>query len=188
MWDVERTGAQTADIGIRRLAGRQALPLAVVAVALWVFRDHLSGLDLRAIWANLHQVTMQQWGMAIAATAASFWAVRRYDMVLHGLLGTGIQAHQARASGASAIAIAQFSGFGILTGALVRWRLLENLSFAKAIRISFAVSISFLAGWAVVTAAAVLLARADLAGFPWADSKRTTSVASGYFWLGKKTD
>ena len=42
---VERTGAQTADIGIRRLAGRQALPLAVVAVALWVFRDHLSVRD-----------------------------------------------------------------------------------------------------------------------------------------------
>ena len=160
---VESAGARTAEIGIRRLAGRQALPLAVVAVALWILRDHLSGLDLSAIWATLHQVTMQQWGMAIAATAASFWAVGRYDIVLHGLLGTGIPLQQARASGASAIAIAQFAGFGILTGALVRWRLLENLSFAKAIRISFAVSISFLAGWAVVSAVAVLLAGADLA-------------------------
>ena len=159
---LERTGARTAEIGIRRLAGRQALPLAVVAVALWVLRDHLSGLDFGAILTTVHQVTMQQWGMAIAATAASFWAVGRYDTVLHGLLGTGIPAHQARASGASAIAIAQFAGFGILTGALVRWRLLENLSFAKAIRISFAVSISFLAGWAVVSAVAVLVAGDDL--------------------------
>ena len=160
---VGRTGARTADIDVRRLAGRQALPLVIVALALWVVRDHLSGLDLSAIWATLHQVTMRQWGMAIAATAASFWALGRYDTVLHGLLGTGIPAQQARASGASAIAISQFAGFGVLTGALVRWRLLEDLSFGKAIRISLAVSISFLAGWAVVSAVAILLAGAELA-------------------------
>jgi phosphatidylglycerol lysyltransferase len=159
----KRSGARTAQIDMRRLVGRQMLPLAFVAIALWVFRDHLSGLDLTAIWTTLHQISIRQWGVAIAATAASFWAVGRYDMVLHGLLGTGISAHQARTSGASAIAIGQFAGFGVLTGALVRWRLLDELSLGRAIRISLAVSVSFLAGWAVVISVAILLADTNLA-------------------------
>ncbi|MFV2002884.1 MAG: hypothetical protein ACC619_07860, partial [Paracoccaceae bacterium] len=154
---VPRSNAQTATIDIRRVAARQLLPLAVVVLALWLLRERIATLDLSAIWATLDQVTARQWLISIAATGVSFWAVGRYDNVLHKMLATNISTRHARYSGTAAIAIAQFAGFGVLTGALVRWRLLQDLSLGQALRISLAVSASFLAGWAVISAVAVLL-------------------------------
>lgn len=135
-----------------RLILRQLLPLIVVAIAIWLLKDRFGDTDFNVIRETVAQVTIGQWLAAIAATCASFWAVGRYDAVLHGVLATDLPAKTARQSGAAAIAIAQFAGFGALTGALVRWRLLRHVSFWQATRISLAVSASFLAGWAVVTA------------------------------------
>ncbi|MCB1329671.1 MAG: hypothetical protein KDK28_09575, partial [Maritimibacter sp.] len=59
-------------------------------------------------------------------------------------------------TGAAAIAVAQTIGMGTLTGALVRWRLLPGLGLAGALRLSVAVSLSFLAAWAVLTALALV--------------------------------
>ena len=46
---------------------------------------------------------------------------------------------------------------------MVRWRLLPELSLAGALRVSLAVSLSFLAGWAVVTALVVLATEVEIA-------------------------
>lgn len=131
------------------------LVLAVGFVAL--FQDRLSALDLPVIWGGFRAVTLAQWVGALLATAASFWAVGRYDAVVHRLLGTGMAEKTAHRAGIAGIAISQTLGLGVLTGALVRWRMLPDTTLWQATRISGAVAVSFLAGWAVVTGVTLTL-------------------------------
>ncbi len=153
-----RSVARTANINIGTMFGRQILPLLAVVLGIWLFREKIPHIDPTRVWETIHQVSPHQWGLASAATIASFWAIGRYDQVLHGLLGTGISPAQARYSGRAAIAVAQFAGFGVLSSALIRWRLLPDLSLGRALGVSMAVSVSFLLGWAIVTASTVLIA------------------------------
>ena len=109
------------------------------------------------------------WAAALALTAAAFWAVGQYDAVLHRYFETGVDARGARIAGVSAIAVSQTIWLGMVTGAILRWRMLPNQSRGQATRITVAVALSFLAGWAVVTAAAVLaFDTGGYAGFAWA--------------------
>lgn len=136
---------------------RQLIPLALIAAGVFLFHDRVLALDFSLIEAAIRQVSAGQWGLAIAATGASYWAVGRYDGLVHGLLGTGIAPNTAMKSGMTSIAIAQFAGFGILTGALVRWRLLSGFDLMQSLRVSLFVSATFLAGWACVTATSALV-------------------------------
>lgn len=149
--------AQAANISIGPIIGRQILPLLAVMLGFWLFRENIPRINLSQIWTTVHQVAPHQWALAMAATVASFWAIGRYDQVLHGLLGTGISPAQARYSGRAAIAVAQFAGFGVLSSALIRWRLLPGLPLPRALAVSMAVSVSFLVGWAIVAAPVVLI-------------------------------
>lgn len=134
------------------------MALLAVCGLLWILKDRVVSIDLAAVKIAVEGVGFWQWTIAAAATHLSFLAVGHYDAILHGLLGTGTNVSAARRSGIIAIATSQFAGFGVLTGALVRWRLLPHLSLWQATRLSLAVSTSFLAGWAVLTASATLLA------------------------------
>ncbi len=151
------TRAKSIPVGLRPMFGRQLVVLGIVALVLWMLREKLPALDISEVFGTLERIRPAQWGLAALATIASFWAVGRYDQVLHGLLGTAVDPKRARFSGTVSIAIAQFAGFGVLTGALVRWRMLPELTLPAALRVSFAVSVSFLAGWAVVAALAVVV-------------------------------
>jgi len=143
-------------VPLGRLAVRQALPLAVIVVLIWLGWDRLSALDTRAIGAVLVAVSPGQWLAGLAFTGLSFWAVGRYDAVVHRLSATNVDPRDAVETGATAIAVAQTIGMGTLTGALVRWRLLPGLGFAGAMRLSVIVSLSFLAGWVVIAATALI--------------------------------
>ncbi len=146
-----------ARASLGRLALKQALPLALsVGLFVWL-RRHLAELDLAAITATARQVSPLAWLSAACLSAVSFWAVGRYDRVVHAICRTGIGGAEATRAGAAAIALAQVLGFGVLSSALVRWRLLPGLGLLAALRLSLFVSLSFLAGWAVVSAGAVLL-------------------------------
>lgn len=156
--DRAATAFLRTDAGLGVIARRQLVPISIIVLGLWFFSDRLPHLDLIAIKPAFARIGNLQWGLALAATAVSFCAVGWYDDVIHGLLATGIRTRAARLSGTISIAIAQFTGFGVITGALVRWRLLDRLSLWQATRISAAVSVSFLAGWATLTALAVMFA------------------------------
>ncbi len=151
------SAVRTADVSIGPLLGRQLVPLVAVALLFWVLWDRLPALDISLVWQSTQQVTVIQWAMAALATIISFWAVGQYDQVIHGIANTSFSPQQARVSGTAAMAVAQLAGFGVLSSALARWRLLPNITLTRALRISLAVSISFLAGWAVVTAIIVLV-------------------------------
>lgn len=173
------TGGASA-FDLRRLAARQALPVAVVAVLIWLGWDKLAGLDTRAIASVLAAVSPGQWLMGLVFTGVSFWAVGRYDAVVHRLTGTGVEGRDAVETGAASIAIAQTIGMGTITGAFVRWRLLPDLGIAGAMRLSVIVSLSFLAAWAVLAAAVLLVVPVRL---PVAVAQWLVQLGAGGFLL-----
>jgi phosphatidylglycerol lysyltransferase len=150
---------------VRKYAPRQGVLLLLAAGFVALFYDRLSGLDFSIIWGGFHAVGALQWAGALLATGCSFWAVGRYDAVVHRILATGTCEKQARRAGIAGIAISQTLGMGVFTGALVRWRMLPDVSLWQAMRLSAAVALSFLAGWAVVTGVAAALFSPMLS--PW---------------------
>ncbi len=142
---------------LARMAWRFGLSVAIMAVFLLLLRDRLATADLSGMLAALAQVALHQWAAALAAMTISFWAVGQYDAVVHRHLATTVAPAEARRAGIAAIAIGQTVGAGVLTGALIRWRLLRGVSLWQATRISVAVTLSFLGGWAVVTGLVITL-------------------------------
>ena len=155
---------RTTDSGARlqRLAMKQIVPLALSIGLFVLLQDKIAGLDFPAIRAGLGRVSPVSWAAAACFSAVSFWAVGRYDRVVHGMTGTGITGAEATRAGATSIAVAQTLGFGVISGALVRWRMLPSLTLLAALRLSLTVAVSFLAGWAVITAGAVLFLPGNL--------------------------
>ncbi len=143
---------------------RSAIPLGVLFACLWLLRDWTTGVELETVVQQLSAISALQWLCAALATAASFWAVSKYDVVAHRHFGTGVTDRDAQVSGAAAIAIAQVLGFAALTGALARWRVLRGLSVIRAAHISLFVSVSFVFGWSICTAIALV----TLPGPGWA--------------------
>ncbi len=136
---------------------RVGLPLGVTALALWLLARQIAGVDVRAITGTMWQVSAGQILGALGLTALSFAAIGRYDLVAHRHFQSGIDDKSASRSGIAAVALAQTLGFGLLTGALVRWRMLPDLSLTTAMRLSGFVCLSFLGALALVTAAACLI-------------------------------
>ena len=150
-----------------RALWRQALGLALLAGFALVLRDRWSALDPAAIWAAVGAVSALQWSVAALATFASFAALAQYDALMHRVLATRQTPSQARRAGWVAIAISQTVGFGLVSGALVRWRMLPGSSLRDASRLTAAVAASFLAAWAMLSAAVMLVAPVSLSkGLP----------------------
>ena len=137
---------------------RQLVPLVLLGLLFVALRERLPSFEMEAIRQSLATVSPTQWALALLATALSFRAVGRYDEVLHGLVMSPVSPQRARRSGAVAIAISQLAGFGVLSSALARWRLLPELGLGQSLRLSMAVSASFLIGWGCVTALVLLMA------------------------------
>lgn len=152
-----RSGALPEGLRIGPAARRQVLGIALVAAFLWALRDKLAHLDTQAILAALAQVDALSWGLAIGATIASFAALAQYDALIHRALATGTAPRHAHRGGWTAIAIGQTVGFGLVSGALVRWRMLPDTTLTQASKITATVAATFMAGWAVLTAAVLLV-------------------------------
>ncbi|MEI4469974.1 phosphatidylglycerol lysyltransferase domain-containing protein [Frigidibacter sp. MR17.24] len=158
--------AVMAGLPLRRIALQQLLPVAALVVLFAALSGRARALDPAALWQAVAAVAGTDWMAAVAATAVSFWAVARYDRMAHALLDTPVAPCRAGTAGAAAIAVAQTLGFGLVTGTLVRWRMLPELGLARAFAITSLASALFLSGWAVVTAAVWLAVGPGLAGAP----------------------
>lgn len=159
--------AQGAENGIdfKRMAARQLLPIGLafgLVVLLW---DKIAHLDFAYIRASLATVGPLQWGMAALFSAISFWALGRYDRVVHRLIGSPTRSGDAQRAGVTAIALSQTIGMGVISSAFIRWRMLPEINLMQAMRISVIVSISFLSAWAVVASVIALSVPMTL---PWA--------------------
>ncbi len=143
---------------------KQSAPIAIGVGFVVLSFDMIAGLDPAQIMAALGAVSMWQWALAALATAVSFWALGRYDAVIHRHFATGVSRRTAMHSGITAIAVSQTTGLGLFVGALIRWRLVPHISLWQATQISAAVAVSFLAGLAVVLAMVSLWAPLPFVG------------------------
>ena len=131
---------------------RAIVPLIVLSGCIWLLSRQVSADVFRDLPAHLAATPLWAWGIAIAFTALSFFSLGRYDGIAHRHLKTGVPRHQAHVSGMASIAIAQTLGFGLLTGAAARWRILPALNLPRALAVSAFVSVSFVVCWVLVTA------------------------------------
>ncbi|MBT2132176.1 phosphatidylglycerol lysyltransferase domain-containing protein [Aliiroseovarius lamellibrachiae] len=154
-------------IDLRKMLARQILPLAFALGIVWLLWGKMDDLDVNHIKTSLKTVAPHQWLLAAFFSAISFWALGRYDRVVHRLIGSPTQSGAAQRAGVTAIALSQTVGMGVLSSALVRWRMLSEISLLQATRISMIVSVSFLTAWAVVAAGVVLLVPLNLPGSTW---------------------
>lgn len=136
---------------------RAVVSLGLAGLFVFLLSSRLSSIDLPQVARTVSDVPPLDWLLALLGTAVSFWAVGHYDAVVHRHFGTGIPAKVARRAGISAIAVSQTLGLGVITGSIVRWRMLPGQSLSLATKLTAAVAVSFLAGWAVVTAVTLLV-------------------------------
>lgn len=129
-----------------------AFTLGVLLIAL--LSERVSEIEMGAVSDAVVALRPGQWLGALALAALSFWAVGHYDAVVHRHLATGRKTADAQRAGLIAIAIGQTAGMGVLTGTLVRLRMLPGVGFGGALRLTLTVSALFLLGWAIVTALA----------------------------------
>lgn len=141
----------------RRLVLRAVLSLCASAGFLWLLSQRLAHIDLAELIRGFETVGLANWLAALALTLLSFAAVGHYDAVMHRHFGSEIPAATARRAGICAIAVSQTLGLGLITGSILRWRMLPGLSLWMASRLAAAVALSFLLGWAFVTSLALCL-------------------------------
>lgn len=140
-----------------RLAARAILSLALLGLFAWLLSPRLAEVDLAAVTQAVSGVALRHWVAAVVLTGVSFWAVGHYDAVVHRHFATGLPEAMTCRAGICAIAVSQTLGLGVITGAILRWRMLPGQSLLQATRLTVAVALSFLVGWALVTAAVLLL-------------------------------
>ncbi len=155
--------SQASSVAFHRKALAQVLALCIImplcALAVRPFLETLDWVQVTLAW---HGITPLQWGLATLATAFSFTALGHYDVIVHRVLSTGVNAKAAQASGAAAVALSQTLGFGLIIGTLARWRGLDGLSVITASKVTALVSLSFLGAWLTLFALSGLIFSSSL--------------------------
>ncbi len=106
---------------LRRPLTRPLLGTALCLGLLWAALNRAGPIDFAGIWQIVLAIPASNWAAAALLSGISFWAVGRYDAAIHKLLRTGYGSDQASSAGRCAIAIGQAAGFGLITGAFIRW-------------------------------------------------------------------
>ena len=119
-------------------------PITILVVCIVAAAIRLENFDLASLSLALASIPAIAWVISLLATTASFLAVVRYDAMFHGWLATGVSSRRAALTGAALIALSQFLGFGLVTGAICRWRMLPDLSLARVATITGYVSAAFM--------------------------------------------
>lgn len=140
-----------------RILAKLVVTLGLAALFLWILGQRLQELNIGDLQTSLGTVPYVNWFGAVVVSLCAFWAVGKYDTVLHRHFVTGVCKRRAWRAGICAIAVSQTLGLGVVTGAILRWRMLPEQSLGMATRITVGVALSFLAGWAVVTSVVLIL-------------------------------
>ncbi|XDA99760.1 phosphatidylglycerol lysyltransferase domain-containing protein [Sulfitobacter sp. LCG007] len=164
-----------------RIVARLGVPAGILAACALALSTRLNDLTMEVLVSHFEATDAWQWMLSMLLCGVSFWAVGRYDAVAHRHIRTGLPDRQARRSGTIAIALAQTLGFGLVTGALARWRLLPGLSGRSALKLAAFVAFSFMAALGVVTAVALVLLPGPAGSF-W-PALAITLALPGFAWL-----
>lgn len=136
---------------------RPCLTLGVLGLALWFSRHHLSGLDPAKLWASLVALTPLQWAVALLATLGAFLCVAGQERAIIQHLGYRVDPAHGRGAAMAAAAVSQTLGFGPVVGAIVRRRLLPDLTTAQSFAISAAITLFFFAGLGMLLLALIAI-------------------------------
>lgn len=140
-----------------RKALRLALTLGVLTLCLWFSRRHLTGLDAAALWSAMTALAPAQWIIALLATGAAFLCVAGQERAIIAHLGYSVDPAHGRGAAMAAAAVSQTLGFGPVVGAIVRRRLLPDLTTAQSFAISAAITLFFFAGLGLLLLALVAI-------------------------------
>ncbi len=155
---IENSAAPQGVPALLRLhGGRIGLSLGICGLMVWLLLGRLSAIEPAEVAQAFRTLPPHAWGLALVATAISFWAVGHYDAVIHRHFATGIAQTRSRKAGICAIAVSQTIGLGVISGAVLRWRMLPEIGPWRAVRLTAAVALSFLAAWAMVTALTLVI-------------------------------
>ena len=145
---------------------------------LWALMGRLQGFDLGLLARGIADIAVWQWLLAGCASAVSLLAVSGYDLPVSRGFALHLTPVDAMRSGFVATALAQLVGFGLVTGAVMRWRMLApgRISLARTTLLTMAVTTAFLAAAGWLTAVAALV---------WMDlSSGVTAVATAVMLAG----
>ncbi|MEP1766912.1 MAG: phosphatidylglycerol lysyltransferase domain-containing protein [Sulfitobacter sp.] len=134
-----------------------AVPLLILFAWLMINRLHPLSFDFQNAMGTFGNFSVRQWSAGVFFTGLSLLGIGGYDATAHRVLRTGVSTNKARKVGIRAIAVAQLAGFGTATAALVRCRLLRDLSIPKVGALSAFVSLSFFVVWAILAGAVVFV-------------------------------
>ncbi len=158
MADPTGQGAADQRGGLRALLAKQAAPAVLCCLVLWLASQQVGNVDPGAVFGAVGQIAPSGWAAAVLASGVSFAAVGGMEVAVHRLSGLATPPGLARMTGMAAVATAQLTGFGLLTGTLARWRLLPGSSLWQAAKLTAAVSFAFMAALGALAALAVLAA------------------------------
>ncbi len=149
----------------RRLAARLAFTLSIIGVGLWFSAAQLSAIDATAVWRSLADLSWPQWLGALGATMVAMFAAAQQERAIVGHLGLAPEPRRAQAAALATASISQTVGFGPFVGAIVRRRLLPNLTITQSFSISLGITLAFFAGLGLFGLACM----AFVPGMPMAD-------------------
>ncbi len=144
---------------ISRTARMLGCSLIVVPI-LYLLQQHLAEMDKAQIAEALRAISLQSIAVAGLFTAFSLMAVARYDVLAIRQLGLDVPQKVAVRGGFVAVSIGQTLGFGIIVGAIARWRFYRGygLGPTEAGMISAIVTIGFLNGFAIILSICAIIA------------------------------
>ena len=134
---------------------RIALICGVLVASGLFIADHLQGFDRAALWLALGGLSIWQVLVSLAAVAVAFVAVAGQERAIVAHLALPV-ARGGRAAAAAA-AVSQTVGFGPVVGAIVRRRLVPDLTLGQSFAISAGITLGFFAGLGVLVLASVAL-------------------------------
>jgi phosphatidylglycerol lysyltransferase len=139
---------------LRRLVG-PAMGLALLVLVAW----RAGEVEWDGVANSLARVSPISVLAALGLTALSYLAAGHYDALMHRHLQLPYPASVARRAGMAAIAISQTVGMGLITGTLVRARLLPQIALSRVTQVTLLVGTGFALSWAVLSVTAVLTYR-----------------------------
>lgn len=140
------------------------LPPVAMGLCLWLLSGLVTPETLADLGQTLRAATPQQWVASLVFTALSYYAIGRNDGLAHKLIGSDIRLPRARRAGRAAVAVAQAVGFGTITAAVARKRLLPEIDLWTLARVSITASLAFLAALGALVVVAVLYLKTSA---PW---------------------
>lgn len=151
-----RAAAWVPLLGLRSLLG-PLCGLALLCVVIWRAGD----VDWDAVAHSLGRVGPLSVLAAVGLTGLSYLAAGQYDALVHRHLQLPYPARIARRAGMAALAISQTVGLGLVTGTLVRARLLPAIPLGKVTQVTLLVASGFTLSWLILSVTGILAFRGD---------------------------